>query len=405
MKRVCLFTTPFPFMQAINSGIAACSKRVGPWRIEVQFFSTAELICDFLSSQHYDGVILTYDAPFAPEIIKHGITVVGALVDNYPIPHAKLDERAVGAMGAQHLLECGYRQFAYFDSREPWSRLRYEGFRDLLRTHGYTPFSNVLPPPGQSSHLDNYIQTDSPEDFVRRLQRPVAVMACNDASGRRIADSAIEHGMRVPGDLAVIGVDNDEICCETGACPLTSIDTDLYRVGFEAALMLDRLMRGSDQKAANCLVKPREVVRRQSTSMFAHEDPDIASALRFIYEHACEGITVNDVCEHIALSRRRFEQRFFNAVGHSPGHQIRNIRAERAKSLLKETNMTLSEISVRCGYAYISGFASAFRSIVGMSPGAYRKKHEAFTTESKGESKTEPRPDSRPESKSKAATP
>jgi LacI family transcriptional regulator len=174
--------------------------------------------------------------------------------------------------------------------------------------------------------------------------------------------------------MAVMGVDNDELRCETGTVPLTSIDTNIFRIGYEAGLMLDRLLRGETLKSSLLTVSPKAIVRRQSTSMAAHDDPDIAAAMRFIYEKACDGISVDDVCDHVVISRRRFEMRFKAAVGKSPGDEIRSIRIERAKALLVETDMTVVEIAVRCGYSHISGFATAFRRLVGVLPSEYRRR-------------------------------
>jgi LacI family transcriptional regulator len=176
----------------------------------------------------------------------------------------------------------------------------------------------------------------------------------------------------VPGEIAVMGVDNDELRCETGTVPLTSIDTNIFRMGYESGLMLDRLLRG-DVRVGDVVIPPNAIVRRQSTSMAAHDDPDVAAAMRFIYERACDGIGVDDVCNHVVISRRRFEIRFRRAVGRSPGEEIRVVRVERAKALLANTDMTVVEIALRCGYSHISGFAAAFRQQTGMLPSEFRK--------------------------------
>lgn len=367
MQKVCLFTSPFPFMQAINHGIAACSKRVGPWRVEMQFFADEATVVEFVKRRKYDGVIVTFRGPLTERVAAAGVPVVNALASGQGVPAVTVDERAVGSMGAGHLMECGYKRFAFFGTREEWALRRLDGFRTALASAGHRAQTNL--------GADEAGPVTEVSEFLDSLKLPVAVMACNDATARLVVDLAIERGVRVPGDLAVLGVDNDELLCETGACPLSSVDTDLYRVGFEAALLLDRRMRGELSADAHDAspVGPKEVIRRQSTSLFAHDDPDVASALRYIHERACDGISVDDVCRHIVLSRRRFEQRFTKALGRPPGVEIRQVRIDRAKALLTETEMTLAEISVRCGYAYISGFAAAFRAVVGMSPGEYRR--------------------------------
>jgi LacI family transcriptional regulator len=374
MRKICLFTSPFPFMQSINQGIAACSKRIGPWRIEMQFFARDESVVQFVQSRKYDGVIVTYFASFCEQLREAGVPLVSAQATDNGVPFVTNDDRAIGVMGAKHLLDCGYKRFAFYGGNEAWSRNRFEGFKSELETRGLQS-----PPLVDSTRTDSATGvsevSDSVVRFLKSLDGPTAIMASNDHAARLLLDYAIEGGVRVPGDLAVLGVDNDELLCETGACPLSSIDTDLFRVGFEAALMLDRMIRGVKSAASVPPVPPKTVARRQSTSLFAHDDPDVASALRYIYERAGEGITVADVCRHVCLSRRRLEQRFLSAVGRSPGDEIRQLRIDRAKALLTETNMTLAEIASRCGYAFTSGFSSAFRDVVGTSPGEYRRTH------------------------------
>jgi LacI family transcriptional regulator len=122
------------------------------------------------------------------------------------------------------------------------------------------------------------------------------------------------------------------------------------------------------------IVPPKGVVRRQSTSLAAHDDSEIAAALRFIFERACDGIRVDDVCDHLAISRRRLEIRFRRAVGRSPGDEIREVRMERARSLLTETEMNIDDIANRCGYRHFSSFAKAFRQHTGVRPGEYRRR-------------------------------
>jgi LacI family transcriptional regulator len=359
-------------MQAINQGIADFSVKSGPWRIDMNYFAKEGSVVEFVRARQYQGVIFTYMAPYARAIEAAGIPVVNALVSDEVVPSVTIDEQAVGRLGAEHLLQCGYKRFAFFGTKEPWSTARYEGFSSaILRQRDATVLQNVpctLVNYGSSNEIDAAVGS-----CVDSLQPPVAIMACNDGWASRLTGHAIERGLRVPGDIAVLGVDNDLLLCETGACPLSSIDTDLHHVGFEAAHLLERRMRGESVSGNIPRIRPRAVVCRQSTSLFSHDDIDIASAMRFLYERACEGITVDDVCKHVALSRRTLEKRFTRAVGHSPGHEIRQIRIDRAKALLEETSMTLAEISIRCGYAYISGFATAFRSVVGVSPGEYRK--------------------------------
>lgn len=389
MRKILLLTAPFAFMQPLNQGIAAGSKRVGPWRVEIHFSDTPTDLSAVVSAGRYDGVIVTYQASGLKEIEARGTPVVSALSSNPGVDNVALDEHAIGVMAAQHLIGCGYRSFAYYGYAETWSMARYGGFRDTLHAAGF-PLATTFTGTVMMETSVPRMSPVTPEVFVGGLIPPVAVMACHDAAGREIADAAIERGWSVPGDVAVLGVDNDELLCETGACPLSSVDPNLYRLGFEAALLLDRKMRGG-KHALPGPVAPREVVRRQSTSVFAHDDPDIASAMRIIHEKACGGISVMTVCEALGMSRRRFEQRFLRAVGRPPGTEIRQVRIERAKALLTETNLSITEIARRCGYAQVEGFSAAFRSVAGESPARYRRQQEEGVSDTPAPAREFPR--------------
>jgi LacI family transcriptional regulator len=377
MKKILLATAPFPFMQPLNEGVAAASKRVGPWLIEIHFSDSPEEFSEVVSTRKYDGVIVTYLASNLEKIEKSGTPLVSALGVNDGVDNVVLDEFAIGVMAAEHLVGCGYRSFAYYGYAETWSRARYEGFRDTLAKMGLplvTTFTGTV-------RMETQVPAMSPVTpaiFLEGLKPPIAILACNDGAGREIVDVAVELGLSVPRDVAVLGVDNDELRCETGACPLSSVDPNLYRLGFEAALLLDRKMRG-ENRARHELpppVPPKEVVRRKSTSVFAYDDPMVATALRMIHERAGTGFSVLELCEALGASRRTFEIRFVKAVGRPPGTEIRNVRIDRGKTLLTETNLALPEIARRCGYAQIEGFSAAFRTVVGLSPAQFRKQQD-----------------------------
>jgi LacI family transcriptional regulator len=372
-KRICLFTTPHAFMQSLTSGVAACARRVGSWQIDISFPSDNSGV-DHLFDGQYEGVIIGFPLNPLPDNFGAGKTKVVSAACVIPgVPGVIHDDREIGRMAAEHLFECGYRNFAFYGGVPSWSDGRFTGFSDSLRKRGLSCQTNQSDD-GSFPHWEQLRDPAEIQRFAKTLPKPVAVFALYDGAGRTLVDLAVESGLRVPGDMAVMGVDNDELRCETGTVPLTSIDTNIFRIGYEAGLMLDRLLRGETLKSSLLTVPPKAIVRRQSTSMAAHDDPDIAAAMRFIYEKACDGISVDDVCDHVVISRRRFEMRFKAAVGKSPGDEIRSIRIERAKALLVETDMTVVEIAVRCGYSHISGFATAFRRLVGVLPSEYRRR-------------------------------
>lgn len=371
-------------MHPLLGGVAEGSRRFGPWRVEPLPFDTGDSFAEYLISLGVDGCILTFDAPREVRLLRKArLPVVLAATPPVPdldVPTVVPDDVAIGTLAAQHLFDCGYRRFAFFGCRERWSLDRFRGFS--AEVHRLAPQFTLLTnaKPGTVDAFPALGEAAEParlRAFIRSLPHRTAVLAANDALARRLVDDAVEAALRVPGDLAILGVDNDPLCCETGTLPLSSVNPNLHRIGFLAALTLDRLLRGEKPESPLIHVPPLQVVRRQSTSLFAHDDPDIAAALRFLHDHACSDITVADVCRHIALSRRSFEQRFRAAVGRSPADEIRHLRIDRAKSLLTETDLSLHEITRRCGYRHLPALAAAFRRLTGTSPAAYRKSHSA----------------------------
>jgi LacI family transcriptional regulator len=175
--------------------------------------------------------------------------------------------------------------------------------------------------------------------------------------------------------VAVIGVDNDARLCRLCTPPLSSVIPDTHRTGYEAAQILDRMMRGEEVGTEGVLISPLGVAERQSTDVYAIDDEDIVAALRYIREHACEGITVADVLRVVPLSRRMLEHRFQKLVRRTPHAEIIRIRMERASRLLRETELSLSEIAKRAGFADANYLSVAFKKHTGISPRVYRKEH------------------------------
>jgi LacI family transcriptional regulator len=198
-------------------------------------------------------------------------------------------------------------------------------------------------------------------------------MACYDFKGQQILDVCRDLGVAVPEQVAVIGVDNDVRLCRLCTPPLSSVIPDTNRTGYEAAQLLDRMMRREPLGKEAMLVPPIGIAERQSTDVYALDDPHIVAAMRFIREHACDGITVADVLRVVPLSRRKLEQRFVKFVHRSPYAEISRIRMERACRLLRETSLPLSEIARRSGFTDPLYLSRAFKKYVGVAPRQFRK--------------------------------
>jgi LacI family transcriptional regulator len=183
---------------------------------------------------------------------------------------------------------------------------------------------------------------------------------------------ALDAGIAVPEQLAIVGADNVERYCMFGKVQLSSIDLDTSRIAFRGAQLLDHLMAGGAPPATPILVPPRGLIARRSTDQLAYEDPTVASAMRCIRQRAAEKLTVEALLREVNVSRSWLERKFQLDVGRSPGQEIRRQRLERARELLRSTSMPLAAIADACGFDYLSHFSTAFRRHYGQTPSQYR---------------------------------
>jgi LacI family transcriptional regulator len=289
------------------------------------------------------------------------------------IPWVETDDCEIARLAARHLVDRGFRTLAYCGEPQfNWSRWREQSFLDFAEAAGcrHSVFH------GKSRYDDDYSWTRERrrlKAWVEALPKPIGVMACYDFKGQQLLDICRELNVAVPEQVAVIGVDNDARLCRLCTPPLSSVIPDTHRTGYEAAQLLDRMMRGEMVDTAATLMPPLGIAERQSTDVYAVDDPDLVTALRYIREHACDAITVADVLRVVPLSRRMLEQRFLKLMGHTPHAEITRIRMERAGRLLRETSLPLAEIARRAGFADPLYLSRAFKKHVGVSPRSFRR--------------------------------
>jgi LacI family transcriptional regulator len=198
-------------------------------------------------------------------------------------------------------------------------------------------------------------------------------MACDDSRARHVLQACREVGLRVPDDVALVGVDNGDIMCKLSQPQLTSIEQGSMGVGYQAAAMLDRMLAKKSPKSLSSVVPPVRLVVRQSTDMMAVADKDVAKALRYIRQHACEGIQVHDVLAVVNMSRSSIESKFRDALGRTVYDEIRRVRIEAARRLLTTTNIPIKEVAGQVGASSVQYFNAMMRSTTGQTPGQIRK--------------------------------
>lgn len=323
-----------------------------------------------------DGVITALDneteARFARRLKIPVVTFVG-LVRQPGIPRVMMDQPAIGRMAADHLIRRGFREFAYYGIEGTgYSIARTEAFVGALREKGFNARAHHSPSTFDRNHpWDD--EMDSLHRWVKKLPMPIGIFAVNDARARMIADACRLAGRQVPAEVGIIGVDNSEIDCEFGSPTLTSIACDWRKLGSETARLLDHLMNGGRPPASDQLIAPSGVVARESTDVTIVSHPVAARAVAYAREHLSESFGVKALVAAAGVSRRYLENSFTKSLGRTPSEFIAEIRVEKAKSLLAETDLSLSRIAADCGFSDLRQFRRVFTQLEHVSPRGFRK--------------------------------
>lgn len=367
-------------------GIAEYSRLHGPWVFYRTLLSYRQPrrkkdILSALKDWTADAIII--DDTFYPakseerdEIIAMGLpTIAVAIEAQIPgVANIITNGEIIGKMAAEHLLERGLTNFAYcgFDDIF-WSQERSQSFSKTVAKAGFK--TNFYKQPRSSLKRLWKNEQNVMADWLKALSKPVGLMACNDDRAQQVIDACKLANIKISDEIAIIGVDNDELVCGLTDPPLSSVALNFERAGYESAKLLDRLMTNKKVSNPSIMVLATHIATRQSTDMLAIEDKQVAQAVHFIIHNAKQSIQVSDVVDATVLSRRVLERRFRNLVGRSIHDEIRRVRVEQIILLLLETNLSVSKIAFALGYPGIDHIARYFRREKGISLQAYRKKY------------------------------
>ena len=334
-----------------------------------------------LKAPDLQGIILR-DVGRLEEVLPFGIpaVVVGHSRPEVPgLVNVVTDSATIGRLAAEHLLGCGFRHFAYCGmsnapgERTSWAKLREESFRQRLGEEaGQVCHTHTAATARQRSWQQ---ERQALIRWLSSLPRPCGLMACNDDLGKEVIEACKLAGLAVPDDVAVVGVDNDELVCGLSDPPMSSVAVNFERAGYEAAEVLSRLMRGNRRVPSRIVALASHVVPRRSTDILAAEDPALVKALRAIRDQARDTIAVDDVVRAAGLCRRALENRFRNLLGHSVLDEIRRVRTDRIARLLADTDLPVARIADTLGFEDAQHFARYFHAVKGLTPLAYRQAH------------------------------
>jgi LacI family transcriptional regulator len=377
----CLVETSTIYGREILRGVSRYVREAGPWAIFLEQRSLHEPAPRWLKGWDGDGILSRLSSPQAAMLLREtGIPTVDLndQVGDLGLPQVRGDHEAIGTLAASHLLERGFTNFAFFGFPGlAWSQSRFEGFASAVRAVGFPCHEYDRGQRTSWSHRQRSweAEVDGVARWISSMPKPLGMMTCNDLRGVQALDACLRAGVAVPEEVAVIGVDNETLACELAYPPLSSVVPDARRIGYEAAALLDRLMKGEGPKNTGHVVAPTGVVTRQSTDVTALADPSLVAAVRYIREHACEGIGVADVLRRVTVSKSVLQRRFRTTLGRTIHEMIAETRLHRVRQLLAETELPLSTIAERAGFAHAEYLTTVFREATGTTPAAYRREH------------------------------
>jgi LacI family transcriptional regulator len=282
------------------------------------------------------------------------------------------DDEATGLKAGDYLLSRGFQRFAFCGVEGTgWSEKRARGF---IRAVGKTD-----PAPSVFTQSLPWWESVSARGRLARwllgLSRPVGLFACNDTAGLKVSGLCRELGMRVPEEMAIIGVDDEDVLCEMASPSLSSIELDCEEIGFRAAALLDSIFSADTAGAPPkrpILVAPRDVVERESTRVYTSDDPLVQQAMRFIHLNCSKPLAVNAILKVVPSSRRNLESRFKKATGRTLKEEIVLTHLSQARSLLRGTRLTIANVAAQSGFTSVQRFYEVFRAAEKATPGAYR---------------------------------
>ena len=289
------------------------------------------------------------------------------------IPNVTGDYLGTGRMAARFFIDRGFRNFGFFGFNDVcWSDERCEGFRREVDEAGFG--GSFYAYRMQEIEMVWHYQRNRLREWLATVPKPIAIMACDDNQGSNLIEACHDTGIKIPSEVSVIGVDNDEALCSLGSTTLTSVQMDIERGGWEAAALVERLVADPKAPVADVVLKPIKIVERMSTAAFATDDQQILKAILFIHQNVLKKISVGDVMAEAALSRRLLERRFKSVTGKTLYEYITELKLKHFAEQLQETDLQVMEIALSMGENDTKSISRRFKQIYGCTPGEWRER-------------------------------
>lgn len=375
-KRVALLVeTSSSYGRNVLSGIGRYMRIHPNWSVFLEQRALEDELPGWLMDWQGDGIISRSSTPqLIAQSRKQNVPLVELTDRNSEllIPHVRSDDDQIGQLAAEHLIERGFRNFGFVGFEgEAWSMRREQAFQKAVGNDSVSVFRSVWaglsarPWPEQQAALSEWLEG---------LEHPVGIMACNDLRAQQVLDACQFRDIAVPEEVAVVGVDNDEVLCQICNPPLSSVIPNAHEVGFRAAETLQRLIDGKELEERESLVPPLGLAARASSDVIAIPDVKMSRALQIIREMACSGVSVEEVARLAGTSRSTLERKARKFLGVSPQEHIRRVQIRRAKELLMTSEMSVEQIARLTGFEHVEYLHVLFKKHNGISPGQFRKR-------------------------------
>lgn len=385
-----ILESSYEIPRSLLSGILKYAMIYGPWGIDIVAGGSRDQRLPDL--QHWKGNGIIGRVPthrVAEEIVRAKLPTVVIdpsdefLAPEHPIsrfPNLQCDSREVGRVAADYFLNGKFTHFAFVDDIRGinWSRYRREAFCDHLREFDFPCHIYPLP---QTSDQDWTIERKIMIRWLRKLPKPVALMAANDQRARQVLDACQAASLPVPYQIAILGVNNERIACEAMFPPLSSVALDSENGGYAAAKLLDALMRKEEPKKTELYFGPTGIVSRYSTESIHSSNRTVIKALEFIRANAGMNIRVGDVAKHLGVTRQWAEKIFKRELGSSIMDEIKEVRMRTIRSLVGNTDTSFQEIAKQCGFESTHHLGNIFKERFGSTLSDYRNEVRKKTPE------------------------
>ncbi len=372
------------YSKSLLKGISKYSAEHGPWtycRMPLYYRETIgiEGILEWAKDWGADGIIgQLYNDMDIQKILDSKIPIIAQdFKERFKeLPNITGSYREAGLMGASYFLQKGFKNFAFYGFNDiVWSRERAEGYEEKIKSVGFKVhyFEHRK---SRSTDLW-YFKSNSLSKWLLSLPKPIALMTCDDNQGLHITEACKQNKIRIPEEVSVLGVDNDEMLCELSGPPLSSIGLDIEKGGYDTAKLMEHMIKNGHDDHYDIFVKPTQIITRQSTDIYATNDNYIASTLKYIHKNIEKNLQVDEVVKQVPLSRRTLEKRFLHITGYPIYKYIFNLRIEKFTQKLLETDQTIFEIAMDLGLNDSKNIARQFKQVKGCNPIEYRKQYLA----------------------------